>query len=81
MSLSKLGPLGSHDGDHNDHNGPPFPHGPGRRREADLQKALALLSPDQLSHWHELTGPRFAGLEETQRMRTHDGPRDKPQAN
>jgi serine/threonine protein kinase len=71
MSAAEIDGLASHDGDH---NGPP--HGPGRHREADMQKALALLTPEQLTRWHELTGPRFAGLDDWQRGRGHDGPRD-----
>ena len=50
--------------------------GPGRRHEAELQKALALLTPEQLAHWNEMTGPRFAGLSEPQHGRGHDGPPD-----
>jgi serine/threonine protein kinase len=57
------------------HHGPP---GSGRRHEAEMQKALAILNQEQLSHWHEMTGPQFAGLGEPLRGRGHDGPHDGP---
>ncbi len=57
------------------HHGPP---GSGHRHEAEMQKALALLNPEQLTQWHELTGPRFAGLSDPPHGRNHDGPHDGP---
>jgi hypothetical protein len=54
------------------HHGP----GPGRRHEAELQKALAILTPEQLTHWNEMTGRKFAGLGEPPHGRGHDGPHD-----
>jgi serine/threonine protein kinase len=54
------------------HHGP----GPGRRHEAELQKALAILTPEQLAHWNEMTGPKFAGLGEPPHGWGHDGPHD-----
>jgi serine/threonine protein kinase len=60
------------------HNEPPPWHGPGHHHEAEMQKALALLSPEQLARWHDLTGPRFAGLSEPQHTRGHGGPHDDP---
>ena len=57
-------------------NEPPPWHGPGHHHEAEMQKALALLGPEQLVRWHELTGPPFAGLSEPQHARGHDGPHD-----
>jgi hypothetical protein len=65
--------LANHDGKHGDT--PPW-RGPGHHREADLSKALALLSPEQLARWQEMTGPRFAGLNDLSHSRGHEGPRD-----
>jgi serine/threonine protein kinase len=70
-SASEIGTAANGDGERNE---PPPPRGPSHRREADLQKALALLNPEQLTRWHDLTGPHFAGLDKPQRMRNHDGP-------
>jgi serine/threonine protein kinase len=68
------GSLASHDGKHGET--PPW-HGPGHHREADLSKALALLNPEQLARWQEMTGPRFAGLSDLFHSRGgHEGPRD-----
>jgi serine/threonine protein kinase len=64
---------GPHPGGHR--HGPP---GTGHRHEAEMQKALALLNPEQLFRWHELTGPRFAGLNDPPHGRNHDGPHDGP---
>ena len=50
--------------------------GPGHHHEAEMQKALALLNPEQLARWHEMTGPRFAGLSDLPHARGHDGPHD-----
>jgi serine/threonine protein kinase len=58
-------------------NEPPPWRGPGHHREAEMTKALALLSPEQLAHWRELTGPRFAGLSDLPHGRGHDGPHDE----
>jgi hypothetical protein len=41
-----------------------------------MQKALALLTPEQLARWHDLTGPRFAGLSELQHPPGRGGPHD-----
>jgi len=59
------------------HNEPPSWHGPGHHHEAEMLKALALLTPEQANRWHELTGPRFAGLSELQDPHGHDGPHDE----
>lgn len=53
-------------------NEPPSWHGPGHHHEAEMQKALALLTPEQADRWHELTGPRFADLAELQDPHGHD---------
>jgi hypothetical protein len=57
------------------HHGPPW-HGLSPNREAEMQKALAVLNPEQAAHWHEMTGPPFAGLSGWQHPRDHDGPRE-----
>jgi hypothetical protein len=31
-----------------------------------MQKALAVLNPEQLARWHAMTGPPFAGLSDWQ---------------
>jgi hypothetical protein len=41
-----------------------------------MQKALAVLNPEQAAHWHEMTGPPFSGLSDWQYPRGHDGPRE-----
>jgi hypothetical protein len=59
------------------HHGPPPWHGRGPNHEADMQKALAVLNPEQVARWHAMTGPPFAGLSDWQHPRDHDGPREK----
>jgi eukaryotic-like serine/threonine-protein kinase len=54
------------------HHGPPSHH-----REAELEKAVAILTPEQSVRWNEMTGPKFAGLNEPPRGRGHDGPHDE----
>jgi serine/threonine protein kinase/gas vesicle protein len=71
-SSSEISLAASHDGKHNE---PPPWHGPGHHHEAEMQKALALLSTEQVARWHNLTGPRFAGLSD-QHNQGHDGPHD-----
>jgi hypothetical protein len=66
--------VASHDGKRNE---PPSWHGPGHHHEAEMQKALALLTPGQADRWHELTGPGFAGLNELRDSHGHDGPHDE----
>jgi serine/threonine protein kinase len=60
-----------------DRHEPSLWHRPGHRHEAELQKAIAVLNPEQLARWHEMTGPPFAGLSESQHGRGHDGPPDE----
>ena len=76
MSASKNDSPGNREFDRDE---PPGRHGPGRHHEAELQKALALLNSDQLAHWRELTGPQFAGLSDSLRLRGHHGPHDDGQ--
>ncbi len=72
-SAPRGGSLASRDGKHGD--SPPW-RGPSHHREADLSKALALLTPEQRARWQEMTGPKFAGLSELFHSRGHEGPRD-----
>jgi len=69
---TEINPLANRD---RNHDGPPPWHGPGHHHDDELQRALALLNPDQLARWHELTGSPFAGLSEPRHSRGHEGPR------
>ena len=70
---SEINAVADHEGKHDE---PPPWHGPGHHHEAEMQKALALLTPEQLARWHDLTGPRFAGLSELQHPPGRGGPHD-----